>query len=477
MADVRSEVSSDRPRVRVRRAPGEARRLPAGEGGQGRTGTLSRAARIAARVEASPGLLAAGYGYLRTLHAGDPASGGRGVIQARLAGRPALIAGGQGAVRLFYSAAFKRAGATPLPLRSTLFSRGGVQDLDGAEHHHRRDLFLQIMSPDRVRGLADRADREWDAAMARWSPGTRVVLFDEAVRVLGRAVLDWAGLECAPGEADRRARDLAAAIEGAGGPGPRYVRARRARRRAERWAAAAVEEERRRGTAADPAAARPLQLIAGHRDLDGARLDVHTAAVELLNVLRPTVAVAWLVTRAGLALLERPDCRVRLATREATDHGAAQRAELATSLVHEVRRVYPMVPAIAAIARDDVSLGGHGLRRGGRLLLDLDATDTDPAVWPAPLSVAPERFWTPASTVQGRPPVHGYERLVPQGGGDVTTGHRCPGEAATVELLRRALPRLARLDLGLPPQDLRMHLRRMPTRPRSGLVLAIPPRV
>jgi fatty-acid peroxygenase len=39
-------------------------------------------------------------------------------------------------------------------------------------------------------------------------------------------------------------------------------------------------------------------IIATHRDLDGEELDVETAAVELLNVLRAVVAVArFIVSR------------------------------------------------------------------------------------------------------------------------------------------------------------------------------------
>jgi hypothetical protein len=53
--------------------------------------------------------------------------------------------------------------------------------------------------------------------------------------------------------------------------------------------------------------------IATHHDADGRELDARTAGVELLNVLRPTVAVARYVTFAALALHDHPEWRSRLA--------------------------------------------------------------------------------------------------------------------------------------------------------------------
>ncbi len=63
--------------------------------------------------------------------------------------------------------------------------------------------------------------------------------------------------------------------------------------------------------------------------------------------------------------------------------------------------------------------------------------------------------------------------LIPQGGGDRATGHRCPGEPNTVALLSDLAIRLARLAYTVPPQDLDIPLHRVPTRPRSGMRLAV----
>jgi fatty-acid peroxygenase len=76
----------------------------------------------------------------------------------------------------------------------------------------------------------------------------------------------------------------------------------------------------------------------------------------------------------------------------------------------------------------------------------------------------PERFLTGAVDP---------DALVPQGGGDVATGHRCPGEAVTLSMLRVAVRTLAGVSYELPPQDLSVDLSRMPTRPRSGVVVRV----
>ncbi len=87
-----------------------------------------------------------------------------------------------------------------------------------------------------------------------------------------------------------------------------------------------------------------------------------------------------------------------------------------------------------------------------------------PAHWEATHVFDPNRFLT--ATVDG-------DAHVPQGGGDVVTGHRCPGEGVVVTLLGVAVRRLAELPHTLPPQDLDFDLTEMPTRPRSGVVLVV----
>ncbi|WP_119932630.1 hypothetical protein [Kocuria sp. CPCC 104605] len=61
--------------------------------------------------------------------------------------------------------------------------------------------------------------------------------------------------------------------------------------------------------------------------------------------------------------------------------------------------------------------------------------------------------------------------MIAQGAGRHEDDHRCPGEWATVELLKRAVRLLATTDYEVPPQDLSIRLNRLPAIPRSRFLL------
>ena len=62
---------------------------------------------------------------------------------------------------------------------------------------------------------------------------------------------------------------------------------------------------------------------------------------------------------------------------------------------------------------------------------------------------------------------------MPQGAGDPRTNHRCPGEQIVVAVLATLAPRLARLDVDAPEQDLTISLRRIPALPAGRVVLRV----
>ena len=80
---------------------------------------------------------------------------------------------------------------------------------------------------------------------------------------------------------------------------------------------------------------------------------------------------------------------------------------LATAFAQEVRRLYPFVPALAAITLRDTEFEGCPIKGGQRVLLDVLATDHDPSEWPEPNSFDPHRFidtgaeWSDAFVPQG----------------------------------------------------------------------------
>ncbi|MCK2216106.1 cytochrome P450 [Actinomadura sp. ATCC 31491] len=400
-------------------------------------------------LDNTPLMLLEGYGWLPARRRESP----DGVARTRVLGRRATGLCGPEAARFFYDEDHvHRHGAIPGLVQSTLFGHGPVHTLDGADHRVRKAMFLSLMTPGGVADLARRTAAAWDEAAAEWAGRPRVVLFDEAARVLARAVTDWAGVQLPRDEADELAADCVAMVDGFATLGARHWRARRARARQEARLARLVEDVRR--GAFHPAEGSALAAVARHRDAHGERLDPRVAAVELLNVIRPTVAVCWFVAYAGHALHRWPEHRERL---RAGDEAFAE------AFAHELRRFYPFAPFVGGRAARDLTYGGYQIPAGTLVLLDLYGQNHDPELWPDPYAFRPERFLGRA--------IDPYE-LVPQGGGEARTGHRCPGEDVTVAVLRELVIRLARLEHDLPPQDLGISLRRVPARPASGIVLA-----
>ncbi|MEU1117434.1 MULTISPECIES: cytochrome P450 [unclassified Streptomyces] len=379
-------------------------------------------------------------------------SGGRPVV-CRLMGKRAVAIHGPEAVRFFYDEGHvERRGALPGPLLDTLFGRGAVHTLDGREHRVRKDLFMSLLKDrDGLSSLVDHLEVQWDLARQRWSGRGRLVLFDEVSLILTRAVCAWSGVSLSDREAEETAGDLVAMVDGFASAGPRHLRARRARRRQEARLARRVENVRSKAEEAPEGSV--LAAVAAHRDADGNLLDPRTAAVEVLNVIRPTVAVTWFFTFAAHALHRWPEHRAPLAEGDAA---------YARAFAHEVRRFYPFAPFIGGLAARDLRWDGHDIPAGGMVLLDLYGHNHDPQLWNDPYTFDPSRFL-------GREP--GRDELVPQGGGDPSTNHRCPGEDVVLRVLETLVPRLAELRYDVPEQNLDIPLRRVPTAPRSGFVL------
>jgi fatty-acid peroxygenase len=373
------------------------------------------------------------------------------VFRTRLLLRETLCMTGRDAATLFYDESrFVRTGAAPMALQKTLFGRGGVQALDGAAHRHRKQLFLELVTPVEVSRLVEAVALEWRALLPRWCAQGRVVLYDELHELLTRAVCDWAGVPLEPDEAKARARDFAALFDLAGSA-LGHIRSRRARGRSERWAADVIARTREQGAQTFD---RPVQRIAWHRDLDGALLTPHAAAVELLNLLRPTVAVSVYVVFVAHALHEEPSARDAL---------RAGDGAFGEGFLQEVRRFYPFFPAVTAVVRDDFEWRGFEFPGGTRTLFDLHGTNHDERIWKDPEHFRPQRFLERAP---------GPFELVPQGGGE-PLGHRCPGEGIALELMRLALDFfVARMAYRVPPQDLEIDRTRLPALPRSRFVIS-----
>ncbi|SDK54631.1 fatty-acid peroxygenase [Methylophilus rhizosphaerae] len=394
-------------------------------------------------------LLRHGYRFIsgkcRTLHTD--------VFRTRLLLRPVVCMQGAEAARLFYEQdKFLRHGAMPARIQKTLTGVDGVQSLDGQPHRHRKHLFIrQLMSPARIEALATLHQAHWHAAMAQWPLNRRMVLFDEAQKILCQSVCAWAGIPLPASELNQRAQAFGRMIDSGARLGLAHWRGRRARKSAEQWISAEIKKTRATGPENSDSL---LQAFAWHRDEQGHLLPAGVAAVELINVLRPTVAIAQFMTFSVLALHEYPYVRAPL---------ESSHPDYLDWFVLEVRRFYPFFPFLAAYTRQAFTWQGFEFQKGMLTLLDIYGTNHDPRCWYQPDTFNPERFsnWP-----------QDHYTLLANGGATYEHHHRCPGEWITHRLMKVMVRFLVdNLHYEIPAQDLSFSLADMPALPKSRMII------
>ncbi|MCE7056505.1 cytochrome P450 [Algoriphagus sp. AGSA1] len=379
---------------------------------------------------------------------------GSNIFRTRLMLKKTICMSGREAAEVFYdNEKFQRKGATPKRVQKTLFGQKGVQTLDNSAHRQRKEMFMSLMKPDSLEQFLEIKKGYWETYISKWEKEEQIILFNEVQALLCRAVCSWSGVPLREEEVQQRAKDLGAMVDAFGAIGPRHWRGKQARKRAEKWIGNLIKEIRNgkiqveKGTAA--------HSIAFHCELDGKLLDTKVAAVELLNVVRPTVAIATYITFTALALHQYPQYKKEIQT---------EKENLTEMLVQEVRRFYPFTPMVGAIVRKEFEWKGYTFKRGRLVLLDIYGMLHDPELWQHPQEFNPERFinW------DGNP-----FTLIPQGGGEHLHGHRCAGEWLTIESMKQAVDFLTnRMTYEVPDQDLTFSLSRMPTLPRSGFMIS-----
>ena len=395
----------------------------------------------------------------------------RPAFSARILGEETLcVTGPDAAARFYGGGALTRQGAMPPHILKVLQDEGSVTTLDGERHRVRKALFLSLMTAPRLADAASLFAGELDAAVARWARQDEVV-FDTAIaEVLTRSTCAWAGVPLSDALAGHLSSDFQAMFDGAGAVGPRWLRAAVARAQIERWGKQLAEAVHSGKVRPEPGTA--LHALANHRDERGRPLEPEIVMTELVNVIRPTIAVGRYLTFAAMALHAHPDRRQQLVEAgqrpavvltEADGHGVDSPADPIWRFVQEVRRTAPFFPVMAGRTTGALDWDGHPLPEGRRVLLDLYGTNRDPSAWRDPSTFDPDRF----ADWQGDP-----YRLIPQGAGDHAVDHRCPGEWLTIALMHAGVAALVhKISYEVPPQDLRLSMRRIPSRPASGLVL------
>lgn len=339
----------------------------------------------------------------------------------------------------------------PSRIQKTLLGEGGVQGLDDATHQHRKKMFMSLMGTEHIAALQGMSLHMLDNFAPNWEARNEVVFYDEVREMLTRAVCAWCGVPIPEAEVATRTAQLTSLFQDAGAIGPKHWAARLARHRLEKWAARMIQQVR--DGELQPTQESALHFIATWRDLDGELLNPRVAAVELLNVLRPTVAVSVFIVQTAHALYRYPEWQEKLRN----DEG------LLEPFVQEVRRLYPFFPAVAARVKSTFEWQGYRFPKGHRVLLDLYGTNTDRRSWDAPLEFRPERF-------RGRAE-NPYD-FIPQGGGNHYTNHRCPGEWIAISQMKAFCRYLVNdIDYDVPDQDLELDPGELPSLPQNRFIM------
>lgn len=376
------------------------------------------------------------------------------IFETRLMGEKVICMSGEEAAELFYDPEkFQRQGAAPKRIQQSLFGENGVQTLDGAVHRRRKEMFMSLMTPKHIQGLMDITKVQLQALLPAWEEKSKIILFNEMQEFLCRTACQWAGVPLNESEVRLRATDLGALVDAFGAVGPRFKRGKDARKRLEAWLRPIIRDVRQ--GVLDVPKQSALHVFATYKDHAGDYLQPQIAAVEIINILRPIVAIATYITFGALAFHQYPETKKKL------EEDAENYSQM---FVQEVRRFYPFGPFTGARVRENFTWNNFYFEQGTLVLIDIYGTNYSPRLWEQPKKFWPERFLDRKDSLFD---------FIPQGGGDYKHGHRCAGERVTIEIMKTTLEFLAKdIHYSVPQQDLTVSLRRMPTLPKSKFIIS-----
>ena len=324
--------------------------------------------------------------------------------------------------------------------------------MDGKKHMHRKSMFMQFMTPENLEQIATLFEQHWKNYVQRWQNEDQINLFEQTEEIIFRAACEWMGIPFEAGKVTERTRHIAAMIDGAGGVALRYFQGKKGRKDSEEWIIGLIDKVKS-GQLKPESESIFMQMI-NFKDLNGQTLDDKVLAVEILNLIRPTVAIARYIVFSAHALHLNQQYQQKL--KNGND-------EMETWFVQEVRRFYPFFPFVVARTRNEFEWNGFHFPADRKVLLDLYGTNHDSKIWQEPDKFYPERFknWNGSAF-----------NFIPQGGGDHYKNHRCAGEWLTIKITESAVKMLTRkMTYNVPEQDLTLEMTHMPALPKSRMII------
>lgn len=377
------------------------------------------------------------------------------IFETRIMGQKTICITGRGATRIFYNEElFRRKDATPKRIQKTLFGENAIQGKDGIQHFKRKLLFMDILSQEDEQKIANLVKDELIKSIDKWQHMDEIILFREISQIITYVACNWVGIYISRKEAKARSKDFLRTIYSFAEVGTKYRLGKEARKNTERWVEGIVEQVREGRLVVGENS--PLYKICFFKDVDNKLLDNKIVAVEVINTIRPIVAVSTYAIFAVTALYSHPLCKSKLLKNEDNYY---------EMFVEEVRRFYPFTPFIGARVKERFIWHNYEFKKGTLVLLDVYGINHDPRIWDEPYIFNPDRF-------KDKEMIEALYDFIPQGGGNPIKTHRCPGEGVTVKITQSVINFLLNyIDFDVKKQDLSYSLSRIPTLPKSGFII------
>ncbi len=397
------------------------------------------------------------------------------VFRSRILGRRTAVLSGPEATDAFVDPErVHRARAMP-PNIQTLFGGESLPVLDGAEHRERKSFVMAAFTREALAGYVPVLQRTVRAALADTRGKPSVACLPLFQRLAIESICEMV-IGLAPGpELDRVREDYDRVVRAVASlpvplPWSNFARGKRAVERILGVYAKAIREHEQ-GDARKDGLARILA-----QTIEGKHLDKLALQRELHHiVIAGYIVWGWFCT-AVIELAADDGLRGRLTdevTRLTADYDidAVDALPLLRSVSMEIRRVSPVVPVSFGVAHRDFMLGGYRVPAGWMVLWSPSASNSSP-VFDAPERFDPARFEEPR-----REEKRHHHAYVPNGGGDVNTGHKCAGHELASLMLRVFTIELVRgyafeLVAGRPRYD----NTKIPAEPVDGLPVRFSPK-
>ena len=376
------------------------------------------------------------------------------IFETHIMAQKAICITGKDAAKVFYNEdLFKRKGVAPKRIQKTLFGENAIQGKDGIAHIKRKSLFMNILTEEYEEKVDRLVKEELIKSIDKWEQMEEVILFREISQIICYVVCNCVGIYISREASKKRTEDFLRMIYSFSSVGSKYRKGKEARKETEKWIENIVVNLRNNKIEVEKDS--PIYKIAFYKDVDNKLLDSKIAAIEIINIIRPIIAVSTYVVFAALALHTHPECREKLIKKEDNYY---------EMFAQEVRRFYPFTPFVAAKTKKDFRWGKYEFEKGRLVLLDVYGTNHDSEVWHEPYKFRPERFKERNEDLFD---------FIPQGGGNPDITHRCPGEGVTVKIMESVLDFLINdIDFKVRNQDLSYNLKQIPTLPKSGFIIS-----